>query len=162
MTKNFKKSDIELVEYEDKYKDDLKSLSYEWLNRYNLFEDEDELILNNPEEYILKKGGYIFFASYQNEIIATFSLIPNSNNVFELAKLAVTEEYQGKGIAKILIEKAISIAKREEAEKIILYSNSKLKKAYKLYKKYGFYEININESKYETADVKMELDLKNN
>ena len=162
MTKKFKKSDIELVEYEAKYKDDLKSLSYEWLNKYNLYEDEDELILNNPEEYILKKGGYIFFARYQSDIIATFSLIPGSNNIFELAKLAVTEEYQGKGIAKILIEKAISIAKREEAEKIILYSNSKLKKAYKLYKKYGFYDINVNESKYETADVKMELDLKNN
>ena len=160
MTKKFKKSDIELVEYEAKYKDDLKSLSYEWLNKYNLFEDEDELILNNPDEYILKKGGYIFFARYQSDIIATFSLIPGSNNTFELAKLAVTEEYQGKGIAKILIEKAISIAKREEAEKIILYSNSKLKKAYKLYKKYGFYDINVNESKYETADVKMELDLK--
>ena len=107
----------------------------------------------------MDKGGYIFFAKYKNEIVGTISLIPEDNNIFEIAKLAVTEKYQNNGIAKILIDKALKTAKNEEIEKIILYSNSKLNKAYKLYKNYVFKDMKIDKNKYETADIKMELNL---
>ena len=153
------KDKVKIVSYKTKYKNDFKKLSYEWLTKYNLFEKEDEIILNNPEKVILDKGGYIFFAKYKNEIVGTISLIPEDNNIFEIAKLAVTEKYQNNGIAKILIDKALKTAKNEEIEKIILYSNSKLNKAYKLYKNYGFKDMKIDKNKYETADIKMELNL---
>ena len=151
------KKRLEIIEYKDKYKEIYKELAMEWLNKYNLYEHEDELILNNPEKLILNKGGYIFLAKLNEKVIGTVSLIPVENGVFELAKLAVTKNYQNNGIAKVLIEKAIQTAKKEDAEKILLYSNSKLKKAYHLYKEYGFKEININNNKYETANLKMEL-----
>ena len=151
------KKRLEIIEYKDKYKERYKELAMEWLNKYNLYEHEDELILNNPEKLILNKGGYIFLAKLNEKVIGTVSLIPVESGVFELAKLAVTKNYQNNGIAKVLIEKAIQTAKKEDAEKILLYSNSKLKKAYHLYKEYGFKEININNNKYETANLKMEL-----
>ena len=151
------KKRLEIIEYKDKYKERYKELAMEWLNKYNLYEHEDELILNNPEKLILNKGGYIFLAKLNEKVIGTVSLIPVESGVFELAKLAVTKNYQNNGIAKVLIEKAIQTAKKEDAEKILLYSNSKLEKAYHLYKKYGFKEININKNKYETANLKMEL-----
>ena len=151
------KKRLEIIEYKDKYKEIYKELAMEWLNKYNLYEHEDELILNNPEKLILNKGGYIFLAKLNEKVIGTVSLIPVENGVFELAKLAVTKNYQNNGIAKELIEKAIQTAKKEDAEKLLLYSNSKLEKAYHLYKKYGFKEININKNKYETANLKMEL-----
>ena len=151
------KKRLEIIEYKDKYKEIYKELAMEWLNKYNLYEHEDELILNNPEKLILNKGGYIFLAKFNEKVIGTVSLIPVESGVFELAKLAVTKNYQNNGIAKVLIEKAIQTAKKEDAEKILLYSNSKLKKAYHLYKEYGFKEININNNKYETANLKMEL-----
>ena len=151
------KKRLEIIEYKDKYKEIYKELAMEWLNKYNLYEHEDELILNNPEKLILNKGGYIFLAKLNEKVIGTVSLIPVESGVFELAKLAVTKNYQNNGIAKVLIEKAIQTAKKEDAEKILLYSNSKLKKAYHLYKEYGFKEININNNKYETANLKMEL-----
>lgn len=153
------KDKIKIIQYKNEYKNMLKKLSYEWLNKYELFEPEDEIILNNPRKHILNKGGYIYLAKYQNKIIGTVSLIPVKDNIFELAKLSVTEKYQNNGIAQILIDKAIETAKKEGIEKIILYSNSKLKKAYRLYKKYGFKNIKIDKSKYETADIKMELNL---
>ncbi|HKL75833.1 MAG TPA: GNAT family N-acetyltransferase [Halanaerobiales bacterium] len=153
------KSEVKIIEYKDEYKKKYKELAMEWLNKYNLYEHEDELILNNPDKFILNKGGYIFLAEYEKQIIGTVSLIPDENKVFELAKLAVTKKYQNNGIAKVLIEKAIEMAKKEEAKKILLYSNTKLDKAYHLYKKYGFKEINLNKNKYETANLKMELNL---
>lgn len=153
------KKKVKIVSYKKKYKNKFKKLSYEWLNKYDLFEKEDEIILNNPEKVILDKGGFIYFAKYQNEIVGTISLISEDNNIFEIAKLAVTEKYQNNGIAKMLIEKALNTAKNEEIDKLILYSNSKLNKAYELYKNYGFKDIKISKNKYETADIKMELNL---
>lgn len=156
---NINKYKVNIIKYKKEYKEKLKKLSFEWLYKYNLYESEDELILNNPEKYILEKGGYIFFAKYEDEIIGTVSLIPVNSKIFELAKLAVTENYQNNGIAKILIEKAINTAKNDKIDKIILYSNSKLEKAFELYKKYGFKDIKIDKTKYETANIKMELNL---
>lgn len=153
------KDNIDIINYKSEYKEKFKELSYEWLYKYELFEPEDELILNHPEKYILAKGGFIFLAKFKDEVIATISLIPKEDNIFELAKLAVTEKYQKNGIAKILLNKAIQTAKKQDAEKIILYSNSKLKKAYQLYKNFGFEDVKIGETVYETADVKMELKL---
>ena len=41
---------IKIVEYEERYRDDFKRLSYEWLEKYVSVEPEDEKILNNPKE----------------------------------------------------------------------------------------------------------------
>ena len=63
---------IIIIEFEEKYHDDLKRLSYEWLERYLLLEPEDIRILNNPKEVILDKGGYIFFVKYGEEIVGQY------------------------------------------------------------------------------------------
>jgi hypothetical protein len=46
------------------------------------------------------------------------------------------------------------------AVKIELFSNHQLKNALKLYEKYGFGYIEMKGSPFETADIKMELILK--
>ena len=80
MKEKFNKNKLEIIKYKRKYKKDFKKLSLEWLNKYNLYEEEDSKILNNPEDYILSKGGQIYFAVYDDIIIATFALIPISKN----------------------------------------------------------------------------------
>lgn len=150
-------NDIKIVEYEENYQEELKRLSYEWLEKYALVEPEDEKILNNHKEIILDKGGFIFFAKYNEEIVGTVSLIKVDHNTFELAKLAVTEKYQGLNIGKMLINKCLSVAKQNNAKKIILYTNKKLTSAIALYKKFHFEEISIVNNKYIESDLKMEL-----
>ena len=71
--------------------------------------------------------------------------------------MAVTSEYQGRGISKMLLEKCLAKAKELKAKKITLFSNSKLERAISLYKKYGFVHIDASDSPLLTADVKMEL-----
>jgi ribosomal protein S18 acetylase RimI-like enzyme len=151
--------EIKIVEYEDKYHDDLKRISYEWLKKYVSVEPEDERILNNPKEVILDKGGFVFFAKYGEEIIGTVSLIKVDENTFELAKLAVAEKYQGLKIGKMLMEKCLYVAKRKEANKIIIYTNNILVSAITLYKKFDFKEIPLLNNKYIESDLKMELEL---
>lgn len=150
---------IEIVGYDEKYHECFKKISYEWLQKYNLLEDEDEKIINNPKEIILDNGGYVFFAKCGEEIAGTVSLIKVDAQTFELAKLAVTEKYQGLKISNILMEKCLDVAKQNNAKKIILYSNKLLTSALKLYEKFKFKEIPLTNTKYEEADIKMELQI---
>ena len=70
--------------------------------------------------------------------------------------MAVDEKYQGLKIGKQLAETAIQKAKEKKANKIILYSNTKLITAITLYRKLGFKEIPVD-GPYERSDIKMEL-----
>ena len=148
---------IIIVEFEEKYHDDLMRLSYEWLEKYLLVEAEDIRILNNPKEVILDRGGYIFIAKYGEEVVGTVSLIRVNENAFELAKLAVTEKYQGLKIGRKLMEKCLYVGKQEGYKKIILYTNHKLISAIELYKKFDFKEITLVNNKYVESDLKMEF-----
>jgi len=150
---------IEMVEYEEKYHDDFKKISYEWLKKYVSVEPEDEKILNNPKTVVLDKGGFIFFAKYGEEVIGTVSLIKVDEYTYELAKLAVTEKYQGLKIGKMLMEKCLNVANQKNIKKIILYTNHILISAIALYRKYDFKEITLVNNKYIESDLKMELKL---
>lgn len=150
---------IKIIDYEGKYKDDLQRLSYEWLEKYLYVEPEDIRILNNPKEVILDNGGFIFFAKCDSEIVGTVSLIKVDENTFELAKLAVTENYKGLKISNMLMEKCLNVAMRNNATKIVLYTNNILNSAIALYRKFGFKEIPLSSNKYMGSDLKMELEL---
>nr|WP_312579124.1 hypothetical protein [Sedimentibacter sp.] len=55
------------------------------------------------------------------------------------------------------MEKCLDVAKQNNAEKIILYSNKLLTSALKLYEKFKFKEIPLTYTKYAEVDIKMEL-----
>jgi GNAT superfamily N-acetyltransferase len=150
---------IEIIDYSDTYANDFKQLNLEWLNKYNLTESHDLEIINDPKGTILDSGGYIFLAKAGDKIIGTAGIANEGNSVFELVKMSVAPAFQGKGISKILIEKCIKKARELKAKKIFLYSNSQLKTAIELYKKYGFTHVDASHSPLLTADIKMELNL---
>lgn len=154
-----KNRNVEIIEFSDEYADAIKTLNYEWLNKYFKVEKGDELSLNNPKEQIIDKGGYIFYAKLDGEIIGTASLLKKSETVFELGKMAVTEKVQGLGIGKLLLEHCLEFAKEKKIPTLILYSNTSLKSAIHLYRKYEFVEIELEKGLYERADIKMEKTL---
>jgi GNAT superfamily N-acetyltransferase len=84
-------------------------------------------------------------------------LIQEKPGEYELAKMAVTAVWQGKGISKLLIEKCLEKAKELNALKVFLASNSKLSTALSLYEKYGFKHVPVIDNHYSNADVRMEL-----
>jgi ribosomal protein S18 acetylase RimI-like enzyme len=156
------KINVEFIDYDDTYKEDLKRLTLEWLEKYVSVEPEDLEFINHPIEYAIANGGCIILAKYNNEIIGTVSLVRVSEKEFELAKLAVTEKYKGIQLGRQLVQEAINRAIERNASTIILYTTKKLEAAYGLYLKFGFKEIDQEHKKYIEADIKMELKLTQN
>lgn len=149
--------EIELILYEDQYFGDFRRLNLEWLDKYNLTEPADLEVLDDPRGTILNGGGIIYLAKAGDEIVGSAALIKEHDDVYELAKMAVTATWQGRGISRLLIDKCLETARLWKAQKIILYSNSQLQTALQLYEKYGFKHVPVEDSPFATADVKMEL-----
>ena len=147
---------IEIIEYSDDLKEFIKTLNYEWLEKYFRVEKGDESSLSNPTEKIIHNGGYIYYAKLNNEIVGTASLLKKSNDVFELGKMAVTGSAQGLGIGKLLLDHCLYVAKNKHIKTIILYSNTQLTSAIHLYQKYGFKEVELKKGLYKRANNKME------
>jgi len=135
-----------------------KDLNVAWLEKYFYVEPKDKVLLENCEANIIDKGGFIFFAQYNDEIVGCFALIKLGDGVFELGKMAVDPEYQGLKIGQALLAFAIEFSKQNMWNKIILYSSTKLENALYIYRKYGFKEIEMEENlPYARGDIKMEL-----
>lgn len=150
---------VEIILYEEKYHEDFRRLNLEWLDKYNLAESHDLIVLADPKGIILDNGGFIWLAKAGDEIIGSAALMKGDHETYELAKMSVTKAWQGKGISKLLMDTCMKKAREIRAKKISLYSNHQLLTALKLYEKYGFRNVEIVNSPFETADVKMELEL---
>jgi putative acetyltransferase len=150
---------LEIKKYEPIYHQQFKEISLNWLQSYELYETADDDLLDNPQKY-LDKGGHVFLAHYNNEILGTVSLIPVNNEEFEIMKLGVVDDYKGLGIGRKLMQLYIAICQEKKVKLIILETSSKLESAIKMYLKFGFVHVEITASCYESADVKMELKLK--
>jgi N-acetylglutamate synthase-like GNAT family acetyltransferase len=147
---------VQIIPFSPELKEDIKTLNFEWLNKYFRVEPKDERILSNPQGEIIDKGGMIFYAQHNDKIVGTASLIKIDEFTFELSKMAVTDGVQGLGIGNKLMEYCLTVAKETGIKKVILYSNRKLLPAIYLYKKYGFQEVELEGGTYERADIKME------
>ena len=150
---------VEIILFEKQYTKNFYDLNVKWLKTFFYVEPYDEEVLSNPEKYIINKGGHIFFAKLKNEIVGTVALMPiGDDGLFELTKMAVSPKHQGQKIGQHLMQYCIDYAKSLGLPKILLYSNTKLKNAIYIYRKYGFIEIPVeSNSPYKRSDIKMEL-----
>ena len=152
-------SDIEIIPFRDELSSFFKELNVAWLKKYFVVEPIDEEMLSDPRHYIIDRGGHIFFARLDKEIAGTFALMKEGPTVYELSKMAVSEQYQGRKVGNLMLQFALQKARELGAVKLILYSNTMLKPAIHLYRKYGFSEVPITHSMYKRSDIKMERDI---
>lgn len=150
---------VTIIPFSIELKQHIKTLNLAWLHKYFKVEPKDELVLSDPQGEIIDKGGMIFYAQHNHQIVGTVSLIKINDSTFELTKMAVSEDKQGLGIGKKLMEHCLNEAKEKGIQKLILYSNRKLLSAIHLYEHFGFIEIPVEEGVYERADIKMEKNL---
>ncbi len=153
------KHNIQIIEFYNELSEPIKTLNYEWLEKYFRVEENDITVLSNPKKYIIDEGGHIYYAKLNDEIVGTASLLKKSETVYELGKMAVSDKAQGHGIGTILLEYCLDIAKQQKIQILILYSNTILQSAIHLYRKYGFEEIALESGIYERANIKMEKQL---
>jgi putative acetyltransferase len=153
------KGAIDIIEYREEHKPIFRELNLEWLNHYDLIESHDLKVLDDPKGTILDNGGVIYLAAYDGTIVGSAALMKEHEDVYELVKMGVKKEYRGKGISRLLIDKCLAKARALNAKKIILFSNHKLQTAIGIYENYGFRHVEVKDSPFETADIKMELEL---
>ena len=150
---------ITIVPFKDEYANQFRDLNIEWLEKFFYVEDHDKEVLNNAKNYIIDKGGYIFFALNKGEIAGTVALI-NEEEGFELSKMAVSPKFQGLKIGQKLMQHCIDFAKNQGWKELLLYSNTKLENAIYIYRKYGFIEIPVQANcPYERSNIKMILSI---
>ena len=151
-------NNLRITSFNKKYKADFEKLNREWIEEFFQMEDEDFHTLQNPESYVIQKNGEIFFAINDQIVIGTAAMIPFSEDVFELAKMSVKKDFQGKGVGKLLLKRCIQFAQERSANEIFLLTNDILKPALNLYLSCGFVIKNkYDDERYERGNTKMHL-----
>lgn len=112
-------------------------LNEEWVREYFTLEEEDRVLAQDPGK-IIDDGGYIFSIEDNDEVVGVCALFFEDERVYELARMAVSKNHQGNGYANVLMDIAIRKLESLSAKRVFLVSNTKLKTAISLYKKFGF------------------------
>ncbi|HNK29476.1 MAG TPA: GNAT family N-acetyltransferase [Ferruginibacter sp.] len=150
---------IQIIEYRPEHQPYFEKFNRRWIEKYFVMEPVDEWVLTNPEEALLKPGGAILMATCDGEIAGTVALRKVEDGVFEFTKMAVDEKFRRLGIAESLSLASFAKARELGAHTVILYSNSILEPAIRLYEKIGFRHIPVGKTEYQRSDVKMKIDL---
>ncbi|MCE2573330.1 bifunctional helix-turn-helix transcriptional regulator/GNAT family N-acetyltransferase [Motilimonas eburnea] len=154
--------ELVLEQWQSQYKADFTRLNLAWLEQYFNGEltDIDQQALFSPEQYYLATGGYIFFARIGSQVVGTLAL-KEAGQQMEVSKMAVEPEFQGRGIGRQLMLKAINKAKQLNKAGLYLETNSGLANAMTLYQHLGFQcrPHPEGQSRYPRADRYMTLDL---
>jgi GNAT superfamily N-acetyltransferase len=146
---------------------DFKRLNEDWISTYFSMEESDIQVLNDPQKYILDKGGNVFIALHNNKPVGTCALIVIDGVTCELAKMVVHPDFQGQGIGYKLGQAFIGKAKERGFSRIVLEGNTKMVASINLYRKLGFQEVPAvldvrNSTTHERCNIFMELYLNPN
>ncbi|MFC5528345.1 GNAT family N-acetyltransferase [Cohnella yongneupensis] len=105
------------------------------------------LLLADPSKKLIHEyieRGHCYLAILNEELIGEFVLIQTNPDTYEIVNIAVQEEYQGRGIGKKLIQKAIEEAEKLGAKSIEIGTGNSSIQQLRLYQKSGFRIIGID------------------
>ena len=107
----------------------------------------DLLFLADPSREMIEKylgNGEISIALVEEKIVGVYVVVNLSDEVYELKNIAVAEEYQGKGIGKMLVQHAIETAKGKKAKQIDVGTGTSSFGPLALYQKHGFRIVGVD------------------
>jgi putative acetyltransferase len=138
-------------------------LNEEWISSLFTLEEKDRETLADPFGHYVETGGDVLLArDCDDRVIGCVALEPAADGVFELSKMAVSPEEQGRGIGRLLMDAAIDRARALGASSLFLGSNRRLAPAVGLYESVGFRHVpreRVGPLPYTRANVFMELPL---
>lgn len=133
-------SSVKILDYRPSFKEHFTELVKPWLSGVlkGILETEDEFTVHYPDQAYLLKGGFIFFAMYDDKCLGTVALKRLDEDSFEFAKLFVDPGACGLGVPTKLIEDCINRCKENDAKELWLQTTMSMPQAHKLYYKLGF------------------------
>lgn len=149
---------MQIVDFRPELAGAFKALNEAWITALFALEPKDEALLGDPQGQIIDRGGRVLFALAEGEPVGCCALMALPDGGFELAKMAVADSHQGRGLGRALMAAAVERARAAGAPRLYLETNSGLAPALSLYRSFGFREIQPQTpSPYARADVIMEL-----
>lgn len=147
---------MEIVQYDKRYKQDFIDLNTHWITGvFGGLEKEDLETFKHVEDEIAK-GGMVFFAVKNEEVMAACMTRNMGNGTWELCKLAANPEFRHQGAGKAVFETCMNYAIKHDAQRLFMISNSRLKAALHIYEEYGFQEVKLDDYEYERGDIAFE------
>ena len=80
---------ISIESFKKEYTSAFYSLNKEWIEEFWKLEQSDINDLSTPKEYIIDKGGEVFFAIKDNKVIATAAMVYIDDTMFELSLIHI-------------------------------------------------------------------------
>ncbi len=105
---------------------------------------ETDKDLSDIENYYFSKNGWFAVLEKESEIISSYGIFKIDEKTCELRKMYLLNNYQGKGLGKLMMEDAFKKTGELGYSVIVLETNKLLDKAITLYGKYGFVQYNPN------------------
>ena len=155
---------MQITSWNSDYKADFYRLNYAWLEKYfsAKLNQLDHQALASPESYYLARGGYIWFATLNDQRVGCIALACQGAGVYEISKMAVDEQYQGFGIGRRMLLTALQKSRQLQANSVYLETSSLLPRALTLINQHmGFKQTPHpnGTSNYERSDIYMELNI---
>ena len=148
---------MKITEYNARYKDSFIKFNTDWIvDNFGYLEKEDIETFEKIDEE-LANGGMIYFAVENDIPLATCMAKPMDSNTWEICKLGSDKNRTHKGCGSAVFEAAMQWAIHHGAKRLFILSNSKLKPAIHIYKKFGFREIKLDDYEYARGDIAFEL-----
>ncbi len=147
---------MKVIPFEEKYRQDFIDFNKDWIvSNFGFLEEHDIQTFEKIDEE-MKAGAMIFFAVENDIALATCMAMPMEGTTWEICKLGSNKNVPHKGAGSAVFRASMKWALEHGAERLFILSNSKLKPALHIYKKYGFEEIALNDYEYIRGDIAFE------
>ena len=129
---------MKIIQFEERYRQDFIDFNTDWIvSNFGFLEDHDKETFEKIDEEI-KSGAMIFFAVENDIALATCMVTPMTDTTWEICKLGSNKNLPHKGAGSAVFEASMKWALSHGAQRLFIFSNSKLKPALHIYRKYGF------------------------
>lgn len=147
---------MKIIEFNEKYRQDFIDFNTDWIiSNFGFLEKHDRETFEKIDEE-MDNGAMIYFAVEKETALACCMTMPMDGETWEICKLGSNKNVPHKGAGSAVFEAAMKWAINHGAKRLFILSNSKLKPAIHIYKKYGFKEIKLDNYEYIRGDIAFE------
>ena len=109
---------------------------------YDILEEEGELNdVDNYQQAYNENRGLFLVVLDDNKLIGTGAIKKLEDNIAELKRLWLLEEYHGQRIGYQVVLRLVDFARTHNYENVWLQTSQKQERAIRFYSQFGFYEI---------------------
>ncbi|MCD8181479.1 MAG: GNAT family N-acetyltransferase [Firmicutes bacterium] len=147
---------MKIIQFEERYRQDFIDFNTDWIvSNFGFLEKHDIETFEKIDDE-LRKGAMIFFAVENDTALAACMAMPMSETTWEICKLASNKNVPHKGAGSAVFKTSMDWALEHGAQRLFILSNSKLKPALHIYKKFGFKEVKLDNYEYVRGDIAFE------